>query len=291
MTRASTAVLLILAASAVGLSAAFTAASVRPVIFRSARNPVVSAANAGLNVNGLAVAAGEDDKYDDDDVRDDPSAELLMRAQRLREEAEALESSLVRGGAGTAPERVTAKGESGGRREASYEFLSDSIWTVSYRFAADPPPEEGEENVGEDDGPVARQVYYSGRVDIRLRSDGFTDIVGDAGVMNIRYTKFWGWDEEISNLDNEKYLMFPADVYLPESDRRAESSKDGIERFYFNARVELNYRTGEISLSDGTVTVKRDVKPPGGWGIFGGQGILAEFKRVGEFKCRPIALD
>mmetsp|Transcript_51608 Transcript_51608/g.62081 ORF Transcript_51608/g.62081 Transcript_51608/m.62081 type:complete len:80 (+) Transcript_51608:237-476(+) len=65
------------------------------------------------------------------------------------------------------------------------------------------------------------------------------------------------------------------------------------ERFYFQARVDTE--GNKIKLSDGTITVKRDVvrTSTGGklfWGVFDGGGILAQFRNVGGFTCRPFAV-
>ena len=55
--------------------------------------------------------------------------------------------------------------------------------------------------------------------------------------------------------------------------------------------METDSKTGEITLIDGTVTLKRDVEPPGGfWGIFNGGGILAQFRYCGEFLIKPVDL-
>jgi len=223
---------------------------------------------------------------------DDPAAELRKKAERLRAEVEALEEG-IRSKRAASPSSVADPAASSvKRREAQYQNLSDSAWTVSYRFASDPPPKDGEK-VDEDDAGRMAPVY-SGKVDVLFRPDGYTDILsGDnAGAKaGIQYTKFWGWDEEFSNLDNQRYLLFSADVMLPDSDPITAKMSQNKERFYFNARVDVNYRTGFLSLSDGTVTVKRDVEAPGGfWGVFSGQGILAEFRKVGEFVCRPIKI-
>ena len=71
-----------------------------------------------------------------------------------------------------------------------------------------------------------------------------------------------------------------------------------MERFYFQANVNKqggrqNNNSSSIALLDGSVTVKRNISGPGGdkgwWGVFrGADSILAQFRQVGEFKCRPI---
>mmetsp|Transcript_13038 Transcript_13038/g.16501 ORF Transcript_13038/g.16501 Transcript_13038/m.16501 type:complete len:114 (+) Transcript_13038:245-586(+) len=104
----------------------------------------------------------------------------------------------------------------------------------------------------------------------------------------------WGWDEEVSRENDKKtYLSFSADVILPPTDINYDTSKPNEpSRFYFNAEVNTDSKTGEISLIDGTVTVKRDVASPAGgggrfWGIFNAGGILAQFRYCGEFLMKP----
>ena len=64
------------------------------------------------------------------------------------------------------------------------------------------------------------------------------------------------------------------------------------EKFYFQARVDKEGKNEDIvTLRDGSVTVKRNIEAPAGgwWGIFrGADGILAQFRQVGEFLCGPI---
>lgn len=65
------------------------------------------------------------------------------------------------------------------------------------------------------------------------------------------------------------------------------------ERFYFQARVDKNAKDN-IVLQDGSVTVKRNVESGTGgwWGLFrGADGILAEFREVGLFRCKAVARD
>ena len=66
-----------------------------------------------------------------------------------------------------------------------------------------------------------------------------------------------------------------------------------IERCYFKARIDDddNKDTGIITLSDGTVRVKKDVaeKTKGMWGLFQVGGILTQFRYVGDFIAKPVA--
>ena len=202
--------------------------------------------------------------------------DLRRKAEQLRREAEELESKMRR----EKPSTTAGSGSATAVPKKIYTTLDDSEWTLSYRFASDPPPKD-DDNDGNDQNVKLR--YYSGKVAIKLRSDGYTDITDEEQVKDIQYAKFWGWDEEISNEDGLRYLLFSADVALPADDNNA-----GTDRFYFQARVEQDERTKEISLADGKVTVKRDIEPPGGfWGVFSGKGILAQFRVCGDFVCRP----
>ena len=104
------------------------------------------------------------------------------------------------------------------------------------------------------------------------------------------FQKFWGWDEETSNEDELQYILFSADVDLPSSDPNYDEKKkqNNSIRFYFQCEVNRDSRTGEITMRDGTVTLKKDIKPPGGfWGVFNGGGILAQFRYCGECLMKP----
>lgn len=204
---------------------------------------------------------------------------LRDSATRLRKEAEALEAKM-------AERRTVSKKASDVAttvpKKKVYTTLDDSEWTISYRFASDPPPKDDDKD-GSSSTKSNMIRNYSGKVAIKFRNDGYTDIISTDEVRDIQYAKFWGWDEETSTEDDLRYILFSTDVVLPETDNNA-----GTERFYFQARIEQNERTGEISLADGKVTVKRDIEPPGGfWGLFNGGGILAQFRVCGDFVCRP----
>lgn len=208
-----------------------------------------------------------------------------------------------------------------------------------YRFANEPESVVGDyrgggtltettTTTGRSIGPERKM--YGGRVRIRLRDDGYSDILttttaaDDNDDVDARgdatFIKVWGWDLEIAesspstssySFDGgerrrgaegavplpEEYLLFSADVRLP-------PPFSAVERFHFQAsvttsgtlRTEDGEGAGVLSLSDGTVSVKRDVAGSGGmggwWGLFrGANGILAEFCKVGEFRCRPTSGD
>ena len=135
------------------------------------------------------------------------------------------------------------------------------------------------------------RTFFGGKLQLQFKDDGYTDIISsgdtDSGGSNAAtFQKVWGWDLETSEQDSLDYILFSADITLP-------PPVSTSERFYFQARVDKEGKDkGEISLQDGSVTVKRDVGSPGGgwWGIFrGADGILAQFREVGGFRCKPVA--
>lgn len=157
-----------------------------------------------------------------------------------------------------------------------------------YRFANEP-----EYKNDEDVKNKPPRKYYSGKVQLQFKNDGYTDILSSAIEDNINnnnaavYQKVWGWDIETSGEDSLDYLLFSADITLPPPISTSE-------RFYFQARVDKDdMKKDVLSLEDGSVTVKRNYSeaPTGGWwGIFrGADSILAQFREVGGFKCRPVA--
>ena len=183
-----------------------------------------------------------------------------------------------------------------------------------YRFANEPESAEEDDDAGKKKGPDRRT--YGGKVRIRFRPDGYSDILPPVVVDNddvivivdrrvATFEKVWGWDLEAassssggpsgdgggggdpSSPESSDFLLFSADVRLP-------PPISAVEKFYFQASVVVSPADkmggGGLSLNDGTVTVKRDVGAPGGWwGAFrGGGGILARFRLVGEFRCLPV---
>lgn len=211
---------------------------------------------------------------------------LLEKASQLRREADELDAKMKE------TRQASKKAYLTDNKPPSYDELSDSTWLISFRFSRDPPSDE------DDDSGEAMRQFYSGKVIAHFRSDGYTDVgkqkdVENDSNKNIRFDKFWGWDEEVSNEDGLTYLLFSADIsFIDPSDPPKSSS----ERFYFQARVDKDDLRKEIKLSDGTVTVKREVlrSSTGGklfWGIFDGGGILAQFRNVGGFSCKPVLLE
>ena len=161
----------------------------------------------------------------------------------------------------------------------------------SYRFANEPlsNKDRPHDDANKDNPPRKK---YGGKIELRFRDDGYTDVInssnGDgrtSGDNAATFQKVWGWDKETSPEDSLEYLLFSADICLPPPISMSE-------RFYFQARID---EEGDdevvISLQEGSITVKRNIEAPGGgwWGIFrGADGILAQFREVGNFRCRAI---
>lgn len=210
--------------------------------------------------------------------------DLLEKAKNLRKEAQLLEETLSR----TNPSRKqsTQEEQQPLSKTVKVTKLEDSYWTVSYRFSSQPK---------DDDNIILPN--YSGKMTLHLRADGYSEyIVNDDdektnnnNTNKLIIKKIWGWDKEYSNDDQQNYLLFSMDVEFPKSDPKLGGS---IERCYFQARIDTddNKDTG-ITLSDGTVTVKKDVaeKTKGMWGLFQVGGILTQFRYVGDFIAKPAA--
>mmetsp|Transcript_20997 Transcript_20997/g.44950 ORF Transcript_20997/g.44950 Transcript_20997/m.44950 type:complete len:281 (+) Transcript_20997:100-942(+) len=212
---------------------------------------------------------------------------LRETASRLREEAEEAERALDRS--------PSARGAMDFVKPVVYSDLNDSCWEITYRFANE--PESSNDGDGDGDESKTKTIQrksYGGKLQIQFRGDGYTDILpafGDAGDDGsssnaATFQKVWGWDVETSEEDSMEYLLFSADVSLP-------PPVSVSERFYFQARVDREGKDEDVlSLQDGSVTVKRNVEAPGGgwWGVFrGAEGILAQFREVGGFRCRAVA--
>ena len=122
----------------------------------------------------------------------------------------------------------------------------------------------------------------SGSVIINLRSDGYTDIISSEGSKSF-FKKFWGWDkdEDEENGEPGQYLLFSADT-----DKLLENAGFQVgTRLYFNIRIDED-KNGVLSLSDGKMTCKKELKS-GFWGVFNSSGILAQFRVIGDFICKP----
>jgi hypothetical protein len=242
--------------------------------------------------------------------------ELLRKAQQLRQNAEELEQQM-------APQRLKqmqsreladqAKKE--GLQPAVYTSLDDSIWQVTFRIKnkfqdqdQDDDDNKSEEkmdtNKSDDSTNSKAAVAVTGKVLVRLQPDGYTTQIsmpttgndGEKTNAAIRSTpdyfaKIWGWDQEVSQEeDQETYVMWSADISPTSEDIKRAGFADPSTRLYFQARVDgIDSQSGELSLKDGKVTIKQAVEA-GFWGVFNGVGILAEFKDIGDFSCRPVQI-
>ena len=133
---------------------------------------------------------------------------------------------------------------------------------------------------------------------MKFHSDGYTEQIlqshdsnnkeRTSNSVNSYFAKFWGWDEEVSQRDKLRYLLFSADVN-PLNENTERAGLAAPTRLYFQIRIDMDPMNGIISLSKGEITVKQAIDT-GFWGVFNAGGILAEFQDVGEFSCRSIAL-
>lgn len=216
----------------------------------------------------------------------DENADLLEKARILREEATLMEDDLR-----AATSSATASSSTIVDAPVAIivnKQLEDSIWTLSYRFSSQPAPKESNnDNNNETPTPM---TFYSGKLDILLKADGYSERIiakenTDANTnkeTDIEIVKIWGWDRETSDEDDLDYLLFSMDVQFPESDPDLSNRK---ERYYFQARVEQDTNDKSIALKEGTITVKKDVTEGTGgmWGLFNVAGILTEFRYCGDF--------
>ena len=199
---------------------------------------------------------------------------LRQKAIQLRAEADAAEKQI-------SPAR-SSRDAAATVKEAAVEYfdLKDSCWELSYRFANEP---ESKDDDDENKKNKMQRKFYSGKIQLQFLSDGYTTNLSTTS-NEVIINKVWGWDLEVSDQDSLSYILFSADITLPPPINTSE-------RFYFQARVDGGQKEA-LSLMDGSVTVKRDISAPSGgwWGIFrGADGILAQFRQLGEFRCRPIA--
>jgi hypothetical protein len=203
----------------------------------------------------------------------DDTQRLLERASQLRQEAEAMERQL-RAERGSRPVAMANIPEPK-LPAIKYEALPDSMWEITYRFANEPVKDREDR-----DEPWE---YYRGTLNLKLRSDGFTEILSQAND-SLRVAKVWGWDEELSQKDDKRYLLFSVDVKIGQQSQ---------QRFYFQAELVQDTRTS-IALKEGTVTIKQDLAETQkmmGFGFFSAKGILAQFRYVGDFSAKPIKME
>ena len=216
--------------------------------------------------------------------------DLLKKASQLRQEASELESKLKR--KSPSVNTTAAAAATFSMQPPAYNSLDDSVWMFSYRFSDQ--PESRDTAKKEKDTTPSSRTFYAGKLTLKLRSDGFTDIVSHEATSSLKLdvVKAWGWDVETSNEDNKDYVMFSIDATIPAATTigpAAAAAAAVTQRFYFQARQESSSAASGIALKEGTVAVKQDVidsKAPG-WGLFSTRGILAEFRRVGDFNAKP----
>ncbi|KAL7568726.1 hypothetical protein ACA910_021720 [Epithemia clementina (nom. ined.)] len=222
--------------------------------------------------------AVDNDSNGENPANNSASENYKKTASKLRQEALALETELRR----QQQERQDLTRKANPQKQAyvkptpKYQDMKDSFWVLSYLFASQPEPK----NVKDEDR--VQPPRFRGKLTLQFKADGYTDVVSHESDDALEIVKAWGWDVETSNDDGMDYLLFSIDVVLPGSDGKKE-------RIYMQAKqVESS---GEISLKDGTVTIKQDVTETGSrWGMFSPKGILAEFRYVGDFVARPSSL-
>jgi len=201
--------------------------------------------------------------------------QLMQKAKRLRESAEALEREL-------APNRKpvdTKKSPIEPIEPASYNSLNDSMWQITFRI---------QNKLLKDDNNNVQA--FTGKRIIKLLADGYTQQVTtspEEQIASAYFKKTWGWDQETSQEDGKTYLLWSADI--EPNNENMKRAGFGDERLYFQARIDTS-KSGEISINEGKVTVKQAVDG-GFWGVFNAGGILAEFKDIGDFTCRPVKLN
>lgn len=203
----------------------------------------------------------------------DDTQKLLERASQLRQEADAMERQL-RAERGDRPVAMANIPEPK-VPAMKYQSLPDSMWEITYRFATEPVQDREDQ-----DEPIE---YFRGTLNLKLRSDGFTDILSQDND-SLSVVKVWGWDEELAQEDDKRYLLFSIDTKI------GQQSK---QRFYFQAELVQDSRTS-IALKEGTVTIKQDLAEKQkmmGFGFFSAKGILAQFRYVGNFSAKPIKME
>mmetsp|Transcript_6575 Transcript_6575/g.19307 ORF Transcript_6575/g.19307 Transcript_6575/m.19307 type:complete len:319 (-) Transcript_6575:27-983(-) len=231
------------------------------------------------------------------DSNDDEQLSIREQASKLRQEAEELEKALRQD-----PNTKKSKNASSQQPAAtviSVFQLEDSTWTFRYRFSSQPEPKDSNKNSNNNESTASsyKPTFYSGSASIRLRNDGYSELVDHSPRIadnDIKIGKVWGWDQEYSSKDDENYLLLSMDVQFPNTDPMLPQQS---ERYYFQARIDEGAETSSsnnkksLLLNDGTITCKKDItdKTGGRWGLFQVAGILTEFRYVGDFIAKPSA--
>ena len=150
---------------------------------------------------------------------------LKEQASKLRQEANELETALRSSGsvdaAASQPPPVAAA-------PVTCQNLEDSTWTFKYRFASEPEPRKNDDDETHNRKPSEK---FSGQVQLKFRSDGFTDLLAHDPLVSstssgkaLDIVKAWGWDVENSTKDDKNYVLFSLDAIVPGSGKK--------ERFY-----------------------------------------------------------
>jgi hypothetical protein len=105
--------------------------------------------------------------------------DLLEKARKLRQEAQQMEQKLRATKPGPSSEDPTRSPTP----VAKVTRLEDSLWTVSYRFSSQPKKE--------DNNDETRIPNYSGKVTIRLRADGYSELVSSSEDSKLQMVKVW----------------------------------------------------------------------------------------------------
>lgn len=217
--------------------------------------------------------------------------DLLDRASKLRKEVEELEN--LASSSNTNTNKINKNTELIPAPKKTYSELPNSSWELIYRFSKDPQSQDDEqENVDSGKATDVKNPFYTGSIKLFFRDDGYTEFSSKSSSTTLDnkrksvFEKVWGWDEDVSNEDEKTYLLFSADISFQD-----DSGKTEKERFYFQA--QLDTENNMIKLSDGTITVKRNIEETQKngkfwWGIFNGGGILAQFVYCGNFSIRAI---
>lgn len=204
------------------------------------------------------------------------SDNFRQRASRLRQEALELEQQIRNSTSPEALKKVNVRSAT-----PKYRDMKDTVWTLSYLFASQPEPKGSKlPKDNTEENKASSSTRFGGKLTLRFKADGYTDFFPSESEGVLKLVKVWGWDLETSTDDDMEYLVFSIDVLLPGGSK---------ERYYMQAKLVKSH--GEISLTDGTVTVKQDATETGSrWGLFTPKGILAEFRYVGNFVAKPSVL-
>jgi hypothetical protein len=252
----------------------------------------------------------------------DERTKYLEKATQLRRDIERLEQQQQQSTSTSTTNRVLSQQQQQQQVKVEVTDIANSIWIISYRFSDEPEQDTTSDNNNNYNEEVLVRKFYSGKVTVKFRKDGYTDIISQSSVgagttdstnniNTLHILKAWGWDIERgsgggSSTDDDDndidYILFSLDVHLPSSSSSPTSSIIGTtkQRFYFQARQVRNNKQSStsktiLSFEDGTITIKQDIldsnkKTPKRWGLFSPRGILVQFRSVGNFIMKPSAI-